>query len=70
MEKYKVNADILQDWKRREGRTWVWLSRQVGIKPNTLTQQMNGNCGLSLGVALALEKATGIPVQSLVVKAG
>jgi hypothetical protein len=64
--RYRVNRSVIQRWREQEGRSFAWLSRQVGIKPDTLHQQIRGTCGLSLGVALALEKATGIPLQSLV----
>jgi plasmid maintenance system antidote protein VapI len=67
--KYSLKYEVLREWKEREGRTWVWLARKIGVKPNTLAQQLKGSCGLSLGVALALEEATEIPIQKMVRKA-
>lgn len=64
----KLNSQALKAWKAREGRTWGWLARQIGVAPTTLSQQLNGHCGLSLTVALALEKTTGIAVADLVVE--
>lgn len=65
-QRYRVKRDVIKQWREQEGRSLAWLSRRIGIKPDTLHQQIRGTCGLSLGVALALEKATGIPVQDLV----
>jgi hypothetical protein len=67
--RYCLNQDVLRAWKEEEGRSYVWLSKRVGVKPDTLAQQIRGSCGLSLGVAMALEEATGIPIQRLVIKA-
>lgn len=66
--RYRIKRSVIQKWRKDEGRSLAWLSRKVGIKPDTLHQQIRGTCGLSLGVALAVEEATGIPVQTLVEK--
>ena len=66
--RYRVKRDVISRWKEQEGRSLAWLSRRIGVKPDTLHQQIRGTCGLSLGVALALEDATGIPLRPLVEK--
>lgn len=67
-QRYRVKRDVIKQWREQEGRSLAWLSRKIGVKPDTLHQQIRGTCGLSLGVAMALEEATGILVQDLVEK--
>lgn len=64
--RYRLDRRSLDKWKNREGRTFAWLARQVGVKTENLYQLLHGSHGPSLAAVLALSEITGIPVESLV----
>jgi plasmid maintenance system antidote protein VapI len=64
--KYKLRKEPLTKWKEREGRTYTWLARRLGLKPDTLVNQIGGRVGVSLATVLKLEKELGIPARDLV----
>ena len=53
---------IKDDWKER-GMTQKQLAVETGIKPSVLSETINGKRSVSLNVAVALEKALGIPAD-------
>lgn len=64
--RYKLRPEPLKSWRDSEGRTYAWLARRVGVRPETLVDQVGGRIGVSLATALKLEKELGIPVAQLV----
>lgn len=63
---YRLERSELDDWREREGRTFAWLAKKVGVVPETFYQQLHGSYGPSLATALALEDVTEIPIRRLV----
>lgn len=64
--RYRLRRQPITDWQVREGRTFSWLAQRLGVKPGSLAHQLSGRCGVSLGVALKLEKELGRPVSEIV----
>lgn len=56
-------GEMIKDELRERGMTQKQLAEQTGIKPSVLSETINGKRSLSLNVAVALEKALGIPAD-------
>ena len=64
--RYRIIPDRIAEWRHKEGRSIVWLSRQIGVTPESLYDQIAGRYGVSLRTALQLERTLGVPVRDLV----
>lgn len=56
-------GELIKDELKERGMTQKQLAAETGIKPSVLSETINGKRSLSLNVALALEKALGIPAD-------
>ena len=56
-------GEIIKDELKERGITQKQLADQTGIKPSVLSETINGKRSVSLSVAVALEKALGIPAD-------
>ena len=56
-------GEMLRDELKERGMTQKQLSAQTGIKPSVLSETINGKRAVSKNVAIALEKALGIPAE-------
>lgn len=56
-------GELIRDELKERGMTQRQLSVQTGIKASVLSEIVNGKRSVSLNVAIALEKALGIPAQ-------
>ena len=56
-------GEMIKDELRERGMTQKQLATETGIKPSVLSETINGKRSVSLNVALALEKALGIPAD-------
>ena len=54
---------MLKDELKERGISQKQLSEQTGIKPSVISETINGKRSVSLNVAVALEKALGIPAD-------
>ena len=57
-------GEMIKDELKERGMTQKQLAMEAGIKPSVLSETINGKRSVSLNVALALEKALGIPADS------
>ena len=57
-----ISTQIKDELKERR-MTQKQLAEQTGIKPSVLSETINGKRSVSLSVAVALEKALGIPAD-------
>lgn len=56
-------GELIKDELKERGMTQKQLAAETGIKPSVLSETINGKRSLSLNVAVALEKAMGIPAD-------
>ena len=56
-------GEMIRDELKERGMTQKQLSVATGIKPSVLSETINGKRSVSLSVAVALEKAFGIPAD-------
>ena len=56
-------GEMIKDELKERGMTQKHLSELTGIKPSVLSETINGKRSVSLSVAMALEKALGIPAE-------
>ena len=56
-------GELIKDELKERGMTQQQLAAETGIKPSVLSETINGKRSLSLNVAVALEKAMGIPAD-------
>lgn len=56
-------GEMIKDELKERNMTQKQLSELTGIKPSVLSETINGKRSLSLTVAIALEKALGIPAE-------
>lgn len=54
---------MIKDELKERGMTQKQLAAETGIKPSVLSETVNGKRSVSLSVAVALEKALGIPAD-------
>ena len=54
---------MIKDELKERGMTQKQLADETGIKPSVLSETINGKRSVSLSVAVALEKALGIPAD-------
>ena len=56
-------GEMIKDELKERGMTQKQLANLTGIKPSVLSETINGKRSVSLSVAVALEKALGIPAD-------
>ena len=56
-------GEMIKDELKERGMTQKQLALETGIKPSVLSETINGKRNVSLNVAVALEKALGIPAD-------
>ena len=56
-------GEMIKDELKERGMTQKQLALETGIKPSVLSETINGTRSVSLNVAVALEKALGIPAD-------
>ena len=56
-------GEMLKDELKKRGISQKQLAEQTGIKPSVISETVNGKRSVSLNVAVALEKALGIPAD-------
>jgi addiction module HigA family antidote len=56
-------GELIKDELKERSMTQKELSETSGIKPSVLSETINGKRSVSLNVAVALEKALGIPAE-------
>ena len=56
-------GEMIKDELKERGMTQKQLAAETGIKPSVLSETVNGKRSVSLTVAVALEKALGIPAD-------
>lgn len=56
-------GELIKDELKERNMTQKELSELTGIKPSVLSETINGKRSVSLSVAMALEKALGIPAE-------
>lgn len=56
-------GEMIKDELKERGMTQKQLAAETGIKPSVLSETINGKRSISLSVAVALEKALGIPAD-------
>ena len=56
-------GELIKDELKERGMTQKQLAAETGIKPSVLSETINGKRSLWLNVAVALEKALGIPAD-------
>lgn len=56
-------GEMIRDELKERRMTQKQLAEQTGIKPSVLSETINGKRSVSLSVAVALEKAFGIPAE-------
>lgn len=56
-------GEMIKDELKERGMTQKQLAAETGIKPSVLSETINGKRGVSLNVAVALEKTLGIPAE-------
>lgn len=56
-------GELIKDELKERRMTQKMLAEQTGIKPSVLSETVNGKRAVSLNMALALEKALGIPAD-------
>ena len=56
-------GEMIRDELKERGMTQKQLAAESGIKPSVLSETINGKRSVSLNVAVALEKALGIPAD-------
>ena len=56
-------GEMIKDELKERGMTQKQLAAETGIKPSVLSETINGKRSVSLSVAIALERALGIPAD-------
>lgn len=56
-------GEMIKDELKERGMTQKQLANATGIKPSVLSETINGKRNVSLKMAMALEKALGIPAD-------
>ncbi|MGP1465812.1 HigA family addiction module antitoxin [Prevotella koreensis] len=56
-------GELIKDELKERKMTQKELSEATGVKPSVLSETINGKRGISLSVALSLEKVFGIPAD-------
>ena len=56
-------GELIKDELKERGMTQKQLATETGIKASVLSETINGKRNVSLSVAIALEKAFGIPAD-------
>ncbi len=56
-------GEMIKDELKERGISQKQLAEQTGIKPSVISETVNGKRSVSLNVAVALEKALGIPAD-------
>ena len=56
-------GEMIKDELKERGMTQKQLATETGIKPSVLSETINGKRSVSLNVAVALEKALGVPAD-------
>lgn len=56
-------GELIKDELKERNLTQKELSEMTGIKPSVLSETINGKRSVSLNVAVALEKALGVPAE-------
>lgn len=56
-------GELIKDELKERNLTQKELSEMTGIKPSVLSETINGKRSVSLNVAVALERALGIPAE-------
>ena len=56
-------GELIKDELKERNLTQKELSEMTGIKPSVLSETVNGKRSVSLNVAVALEKALGVPAE-------
>ena len=56
-------GELIKDELKERNLTQKELSEMTGIKPSVLSETIHGKRSVSLNVAIALEKALGIPAE-------
>ena len=56
-------GELIKDELKERSMTQRELSEMTGIKPSVLSETINGKRSVSLSVAVALEKALGVPAE-------
>jgi addiction module HigA family antidote len=56
-------GEMIKDELQERGITQKQLAAQTGIKPSVISETINGKRNISLHMAVALEKALGIPAD-------
>lgn len=59
----------LRTWLASQGRTQVWLRRELGVNRGVLWQWMTGRCAPRIDNAAQIERLTGIPASMWASKA-
>ena len=60
-------GEMIKDELKERGMTQKQLADETGIKASVLSETINGKRSVSLNVAVALEKALGIPTVSVTI---
>ncbi len=56
-------GELIKDELKERGLTQKQLSEMTGIKASVISETINGKRSISMNVAVALEKALGIPAE-------
>ena len=56
-------GELIRDELKERGMTQKLLAAEMGVKPSVLSETVNGKRSVSVNMALALEKALGIPAD-------
>ena len=56
-------GEMIRDELKERGMTQKRLAEEMGVKPSVLSETINGKLSVSKNVAIALEKALGIPAE-------
>ena len=56
-------GELIRDELKERGMTQKQLAAEMGVKPSVLSETVNGKRAVTVNMALALEKALGIPAD-------
>lgn len=56
-------GELIRDELKERGMTQKQLAAAMGVKPSVLSETVNGKRAVSVNIALALEKALGVPAD-------
>ena len=63
-ETIPTGPESLQAWLTEERRTQMWLAGQIGVSQTAVSSWLRGARPPPLATALAIQRLTGIPVES------